>query len=503
MTTTPVFRRRKRLLISGAALLGVVLLIALYPLVSYIKTLREQERELAEAIAEADTLDPGWRFDDLQAKRSKIPDAENGALKVQQAAAFLPWPWPARWNAPANETDEATPTLAEQLQQLSPEVALTEEQAQTLRDELDHVKDALKPARELVHLPHGRYQLNWPLDPSRQIDPFRRTRDVAFLLQMDAFLRAHEKDLDGALSDVIASLNTGRSIGDDLCDIALIHKAACERMAIASLERILAQGQASLASLKSVQSAFEDEATRPCLLVTLRNERALQYREFEAMADGRITLSDINGPAGPRPKYAWQAALEEHSFAKQMKLQRSSVLRVYTEAVEIAKLPDERQLKALSNLGAKFSLAELRKLKAKYGKAFVAPFGEIYLPLIEMAIKESLQQRALLRSASTALALERYRIAKGQWPDALPKLVEAGSLRGLPTDPYDAQPLRYRKLPDGVVIYSIGPDEVDNGGNLTRVYPPASATDLGVRLWNIEKRRQNPRQTRFSKPLSH
>jgi hypothetical protein len=32
-------------------------------------------------------------------------------------------------------------------------------------------------------------------------------------------------------------------------------------------------------------------------------------------------------------------------------------------------------------------------------------------------------------------------------------------------DPFDGQPLRYRKQNDGYVLYSIGPDLKNNGGN--------------------------------------
>src|SRR5205807_1068756 len=37
---------------------------------------------LNQAFAEADQLDPGWRWSDLDARREVIPDAENSALAV-------------------------------------------------------------------------------------------------------------------------------------------------------------------------------------------------------------------------------------------------------------------------------------------------------------------------------------------------------------------------------------------------------------------------------------
>ena len=37
-------------------------------------------------------------------------------------------------------------------------------------------------------------------------------------------------------------------------------------------------------------------------------------------------------------------------------------------------------------------------------------------------------------------------------------------LPSVPLDPYDGQPLRYKRLPAGFVVYSIGADGRDDGG---------------------------------------
>ena len=60
----------------------------------------------------------------------------------------------------------------------------------------------------------------------------------------------------------------------------------------------------------------------------------------------------------------------------------------------------------------------------------------------------------------------------------------------VPMDPHDGKRLRYRRLPEGVVIYSVGPDLTDNGGNLNRQNRAGGGTDIGVQLWDIKRRRQ-------------
>ena len=92
---------------------------------------------------------------------------------------------------------------------------------------------------------------------------------------------------------------------------------------------------------------------------------------------------------------------------------------------------------------------------------------------------------------AACLAAERYRQARGRWPDSLADLVP-GQLAALPLDPYDGQPLRWRRLPYGIVIYSVGRDGEDNGGKLDRANPYTQGTDLGVELWDVPHRRQPP-----------
>jgi hypothetical protein len=68
-----------------------------------------------------------------------------------------------------------------------------------------------------------------------------------------------------------------------------------------------------------------------------------------------------------------------------------------------------------------------------------------------------------------------------------------GLLAEVPLDPYDGQPLRYRRTEDGVVVYAVGDDGVDNGGNLDRERPNQPGVDVGFRLWDVKHRRRPPR----------
>jgi hypothetical protein len=86
------------------------------------------------------------------------------------------------------------------------------------------------------------------------------------------------------------------------------------------------------------------------------------------------------------------------------------------------------------------------------------------------------------------IAVERYRLASGRWPEKLEDLVGV-YLKKAPLDPADGMPLKYRRDSDHVSIYAIGKDGKDHGGKLC-IENWKDGFDMGRRLWDVNKRRQ-------------
>ncbi len=82
---------------------------------------------------------------------------------------------------------------------------------------------------------------------------------------------------------------------------------------------------------------------------------------------------------------------------------------------------------------------------------------------IESVVKAAAEADAKRAAAVAAVAACRYRVEQGQWPDELVDLVPA-YLVVSPIDPFDGKPLRFKSGGDKIVIYSVGPDSVDDGG---------------------------------------
>jgi hypothetical protein len=92
---------------------------------------------------------------------------------------------------------------------------------------------------------------------------------------------------------------------------------------------------------------------------------------------------------------------------------------------------------------------------------FLATFG---IPNYRKALQTTTHNQTLANEAQIACALERYRLAHGEYPETLDALVPQ-FIEQLPHDIIGGQPLRYHRTNDGkFLLYSVGWNETDDGG---------------------------------------
>ena len=86
------------------------------------------------------------------------------------------------------------------------------------------------------------------------------------------------------------------------------------------------------------------------------------------------------------------------------------------------------------------------------------------IPNFTKAWQTTAHNQTLVNEAQIACALERYRLAHGEYPETLDALVPQ-FIEKLPHDIIGGQPLHYRRTADGkFLLYSVGWNETDDGG---------------------------------------
>ncbi len=497
-------RWRPRLLVGGgllALLVGVALGIWVYA--DYAA-----ERRIREAVAEIDRREPdGWRFEELEARRIVLTDERNAAVCVMAVKRLLPSPWPPVPKPLPEPVGPPTPVggapddpppggpevvvapsvpgnppqpLNTRVDQVAPEHRFDDALVGEMRDALTAAGPAVARARELAALKQGRFPVVWAPDLISTVLTCQDAREVVRLMSFDAALRGHDGDADGALESCRAALNAGRAIGDEPTFISQLVRVACQAVAVRAAERALAQGQASPEALEAALRALREEADEPLLLYAARGERAGLFRVLSAMAAGDVAFSRVAGGGGAPAVSEFMA----RGWARQA---IPDGLRLMTELVEVARLPAERQAEA----AARWEQSVKAEVSGNFSGGGV--LIRLLVPAGTKVAEACRRNQSVLRVAVVGVAAERYRRDRGRWPDTLDKLAAAGYLDGVPLDPYDGRPLRFRWLGDGAVVYSVGPDGKDDNGTINRENILAPGSDLGFRLWNVPQRGQAPK----------
>ncbi len=419
------------------------------------------EERLALLEAELDSTDPGWRLEQLLASRdaARPPDDRNltklcWEVRERRPKAFEKW-----------QADSGKWLPTPDLNRLPDPDKLA-----AARQALAEADEALQLARMARTRPTGGWPLEVKPNPLSTLLPhLDRVRDVAGLLDTDAVLAAVDGNAAQALASAAAALHLSRAVGDEPLAISQLVRTATDQIAVGILERSLALSELPPTGLTEVQTALLAEATEQRLVASLRGERAFMQRLMANLDSGVLTLRQMAGGAAE-----WDDGLSFWLMQRHIPNDRAYHLDYLTQLLAIAGHPAHEQ----SELFDQMEIPEPGP-----GRNLT----RLLLPAYQKLAAAEWRLLARLHSAAIGLACERFRQANGRWPADLAELKDL--LPTVPLDPYDGQPLRYRRLDDGVVVYSVGPDRQDDGGNLS-YGNPQPGEDVGFRLWDVAARRQ-------------
>jgi hypothetical protein len=475
-TPEPARHDERRKLLHLAGVLGLILAVAIVAVFVFRKKekpadpgtpfVEAPDEQLQHILAELDRTDPRWRFEDQLRDRERIPDDGTSARTVLDAAGLIPKPW----RGP--DFAEVRSRLRAGLLDANP------------RDDIEPANPAVTEARKLAGVTYGRFAVAWnvadPLQTKLAHQP--AVLAVVDLLTLDAEVRAHQGDVEGALVSVRAGLGAIRTISDEPMLVSQVagrfggrfeYQYAC----VAALEESLRRGQATEANLLALQTALETEAADQVLRISARAERAGLHGLMSALENGTLTHADP-GPLGVRAEgVALILGSERLRQRDSLEAIHGWLLDYTTRLVKITGQPPEAQPPLLKELAE---------------STVLAPPGAIpmaaALPVRELG---AMWQRcqALLRCATVGVAVERYRLAHHRLPDSLAELTPE-YLGTLPADPYDGKSLRYARHRDVVVVYALGPDGKDDGGKPEALnqFEQNRGYDVGIRLWDVPAR---------------
>jgi hypothetical protein len=436
---------------------------------------------LDEAIAEVERLDPFWMLEDVEARRIVPPPGKNSGDRMIEVHQALPPEWKeAKLAKPGAKGPATLASIWEALakENANPNRRLSPDLSASIRGVLRPIEPILERARQLESFPGGRYPLKYERITFETLLPnAQNSRTVVRLLQLDVADLAERGDIDGALASSRAILGAARSLGDEPFLVSQLVREALEAVAIEGIERAMALGEAGDGSLAATRDALAVEDEAPLLIDTLRGERAAYVDICEKLATNVIDIKELSGekPAARPP-----AGNREIPFYRDS---QALGLLLLTREVEIAKRPLHDQMALWDAFERDLKLPTDRIRRARYAVVY------LMIPGTRACADAYIRTRALLRCSELAIGLERLRKRNGRWPkpgESLAQILPDGP----PIDPFSGKPLRWTETPEGLVVYSVGFDRKDDGGNIDnkKNVRRVAGTDLGVRLYNLNAR---------------
>ena len=449
--------------------LAGILIVAGFYTYRAIREARAEAR-LRELVAAIEKDDPQWKLADMESRYDKLPVSP----AFPKCIKSIP-PGYRGWAGDDIEVREDRLDYKGYGRDYN--VLFPEKYYRILKERLSDEKvQAMRQAlRELAKEPAG-YRLPDGVGKNA-LDHIQNARQMGNKILDESILACHEADADHLLMALQMAISNARLLEQSSGMLHLLGAASLRDLGIAQMSRGLALCQLTDQQLQQMQMILSREQA-PTVVQLLKCWRANFFDEWErAQVDPQKRSEFIflyTNPPGTNPTWKERAEYWVHRVAVEFVLANLTTSKA--DLLEIA----SQALAVNANYPNQVSSFIEQRRKSTSDKLLSNS-----LQFCGTLIRTYHTHQALLDSLRAAIACERYRLAQGQWPAALDVLVPQ-YLPAIPLDPFTGKPLSYRLLADGVVVYSVGPDGLDDQGDVLDFN--GGLKDKGTRLFNPELR---------------
>jgi hypothetical protein len=445
--------------------------------------------QLESAMAEADAIYPHWRWEDLSRQREQVPPEENAWPLIEQIAA--------RYRAnPYTETLERNQRFWDRWNQYlasNPNRYLPAELSKELEDWIAHDR-TLPLLIEQVNR-RRRAQAPWPYLGGSPPLPYPISIESVLWRNRSALAIMHEHYLNQeryreAEIAVLAAWKVVTALDDIPSEYYQSIGSGFQNWAIRRLERHLLLTEFSQENRQIVRQLLErqQEIARQRIFWAIRAERALAHERFEQIRRGELSLTkadDWGGGSSWLPSN-WGELLQHYLWDKPkgvlMRRFGPIVLWAHQHQLHAEAISDCNRLEKAANksddeVSREWKSICERRLQTWQKWWFTGNADSIAgISLYNDALRRS---KILLEAAKAGLAAEEFRVEHGRLPHDWNELVPR-YLPSIPHDSFAGGPFQFKTTADGIVIYSVGTDRKDDGGDPER--------DIVFRVYHRDKR---------------
>jgi hypothetical protein len=246
--------------------------------------------------------------------------------------------------------------------------------------------------------------------------------------------------------------------------------------------RVVSRTNVSNEDLLKLQKDIEDLGAHDVRRHAVETELASYCDAYASVSEGRIALRSAFGESGPRAGQKGTLLDKSEPYIERglgwflrgfVKLDEAAMIKGYVAFLDNLDDP------GIGSMKVGDAIAEIIGKKRP-------SFARLAASALSRQVSYTWRLRAQAEAAAAALAVLRYRNDTGKWPETLDALVPA-YLAKVPVERFNQQPFVYTILLDGIMVYSVGGNGIDDGGKPHLVAPApndnAPYDDIGIRIW--------------------
>jgi hypothetical protein len=331
---------------------------------------------------------------------------------------------------------------------------------QSIEDWLAKNQDTFRALRQGASTPHYwpsyEGEVSTPIEVSiigKDVESLSRCRHVMFAFKQQIIWEARRGEIAKALDDCLVLRQFGRHLENNGTLNEQLVGVAIENISYDGILAMVQHAGVSAGLLDHVQGRLESGLDLNRQVIDLACEKALWYDHIQ-----RTFTDDGKGGGHALSRgFVYASGDWRDNLINTLRFRypdrretEAMVERYFQWAQRQANAPPDTRDDAEPGTDLPLSAMSL--------------FFSLTTPTYERVTQLTWRLKTHEFAVLAVLAIQRYCLANGSYPDSLDQLVKRGFLRQLPRDPYGSGPLTYKKTDQGFTLYSWGANHRDDGG---------------------------------------
>jgi hypothetical protein len=395
---------------------------------------------------------------ELNAWIPKIPDSENGALLLMRALTNL------------HDLPEISPRYTNDVISLKRQQHFSAEQRQIAEQFVQTNAQALVEIKNALRYPKFRYPIDYSRGTAAELPHLAKIKVATQVLQCENTLQS-EDHIAAWTNSVLLQLRLAETLDSEPDLIGSFVRVAVVNIASRSAEFALNRLPPDIAGCQLLRDTFLRTTQTNLLPQALISERAVYLPEFPTTGAQLETFLKSHDTNAPLPRFGVNSLFWTGIFARDLDFYLSTI----EKGIEASRLPAPGNLR-LTNI---FDVDDVVR------RRFFVMSGML-LPNLGRTSIRAASAEAIAKLAASAFAIEEFRQANNRLPENLKDLTPQ-FLEFVPIDPFDGNPIRYRKLEHGYLVYSVDADGRDDGGESPPVGRKSKNTNTYDLTFTVER----------------